>query len=187
MPCTMPSRHPALIRTLVLAALLAWLGIGHAAPADEVRALINRGELPAALAAADKAVQAQPRDAALRFLRGVALMEMRRDDEAIQQFTQLTQEFPELPDPYNNLALLHARAGRLELARQALQRALLNDPNHRAARINLGQIHLLLAAQAWEQAASAPGADASLQRKLQALHAFLASEAIAGPAAGAPR
>lgn len=187
MPCTMPPRHPALFRTLVLAALLGCLGIGQAAPADDIRALLNRGELPAALAAVDKAVQAKPRDAALRFLRGVVLMEMRRDDEAIQQFTQLTQEFPELPDPYNNLALLHARAGRLEMARHALQQALLNDPSHRAARINLGQIYLLLAAQAWEQAASAPGADAGLKRKLQALRALLASEALTGPTIAPPR
>lgn len=146
-----------------------------------------RGELPAALAAADKAVKAQPQDATLRFLRGVVLMDLRRDDEAVLQFTTLTHEYPELPDPYNNLALLHARAGRLESALQALQSALLNDPKHRAARVNLGQVHLLLAAQAWEQAAAGSPQDLALQRKLQALRTFLASEALTGPARGAGR
>jgi hypothetical protein len=82
---------------------------------------------------------------------------------------------------------LHARAGRLELARQALQSALLSDPKHRAARINLGQVHLLLAAQAWEQAATASPSDLALQRKLQGLRALLASDALPGTAASAAR
>ena len=168
-------------------ALLALGGACQAGPVDDVRTLMARGELAAALAAADKAVQALPQDATLRFLRGVVLMELRRDDEAALQFTTLTHEYPELPDPYNNLALLHARAGRLELARQALQSALLSDPKHRAARINLGQVHLLLAAQAWEQAASTSPSDLALQRKLQGLRTLLASDALPGTAASAAR
>ncbi len=184
----MPHRQPALFRAPSLVLLLLGLATGiQAAPADEVRALMGRGDSLAALAAADRAVQAQPRDATLRFLRGVVLMELRRDDEAVQAFTQLTHEYPELPDPYNNLALLHARAGRLESAREALQSALLANPSHRAARANLGQIHLLLAAQAWDQAANASPPDAELQRKLQALRQLLASEAFSGPPPAQPR
>lgn len=182
----MPLRRPARHRVFLLA-LLSMVSLCHAGPVDDLRALMARGDLPAALAAADKAVQAQPQDAGLRFLRGVVLMDLRRDEEAALQFTTLTHEYPELPDPYNNLALLHARAGRLEPARQALQSALLNDPRHRAARVNLGQVHLLLAAQAWEQAAATQPSDLALQRKLQALRTLLASEALAGPAAGAAR
>lgn len=53
---------------------------------------------------ADRGLQVQPRDATLRFLRGVVLMDMRRDDDAVAQFTQLTHEYPELPEPFNNLA-----------------------------------------------------------------------------------
>ncbi len=158
-----------------------------AVPLDDLRVLMARGDLPGALSAADRGLQADPRNASLRFLRGVVLMDLRRDDEAIVQFTQLTHEYPELPDPFNNLALLQARAGRLEEARVLLHSALLNDPGHQAARVNLGQIHLLLASRAWEQAAGSPAADAALRRKLQALRALLASEALAGPAAGTAR
>ena len=50
------------------------------------------------------------------------LMDQQRDAAALEVFMQLTQEYPGLPDPYNNIALLHARAGRLEAARQALER-----------------------------------------------------------------
>ncbi len=186
LPRTMPLRRLAL--SLLLALTLACAGGAClAGPVEDLRLLISRGDLPGALLAADKALQARPRDATLRFLRAVVLMEMRRDQEALTLFTELTHEYPELPDPYNNLALLQARAGRLEEARLSLQQALLNDPHHHAARVNLGQIHLWLAAQAWEQAASAPAADATLRRKLQALRALLASEALGNPVAGIAR
>jgi Tfp pilus assembly protein PilF len=89
-------------------------------------------------------------------------------------FTQLTQEYPELPDPYNNVALLQARAGRPDLALQSLQNALRSDPGHRTARANLGRVHLMLAVQAWEQAAAAGPLEAPTQRLLDGARALLA-------------
>ena len=103
-----------------------------------------------------------PRDVQMRFLLGVALIDLQRDDESLAHFGRMAQDYPELPDPQNNIALLHARAGRLEPARQALETALRNDPTHRAARTNLGQVHLLLAVQAWELAASEGPLDTAL-------------------------
>jgi Flp pilus assembly protein TadD len=186
LPRNMPLHRLPL--SLLLALALSCAGSAClAGPAEDLRLLISRGDLPGALVTADKALQAKPRDATLRFLRAVVLMDLHRDQEALALFTELTHEYPELPDPYNNLALLQARGGRLDEARLSLQHALLNDPHHHAARVNLGQIHLWLAAQAWEQAAGAPAADATLRRKLQALRTLLASEALAEPATGAAR
>jgi tetratricopeptide (TPR) repeat protein len=106
------------------------------------------------------------------------LTDLKRNAQAIEVFTALTQDFPELPDPYNNLAVLYAADGRLESALVALQTALRNDPGHRAARENLGDVHLALAIQAWTAAqAGAKGDDAGLRRKLQ-----LAREIQAQPA-----
>jgi Flp pilus assembly protein TadD len=151
----------------------------HALPARadaaaEVRELVTKGDLAAALARAEKGVAANPRDAQVRFAQGVVLMDLQRDDEALALFTRLAQEYPELPDPYNNIALLQARAGRLEPARQALEVALRNDPRNRLARANLGQVHLMLAVQAWELAAADGPPDAALQRKLQGARGLLA-------------
>jgi Flp pilus assembly protein TadD len=146
--------------------------------ATEIRALIAQGDLNAALARSDKAVAANPRDPQTRFLNGVVLMDMRRDDDAMALFTRLAQEYPELPDPYNNMALLQARAGRLELARQSLETALRNDPSHPSARANLGQVYLMLAVRAWEQAAATAPMDQPLQRKLVAARALLATPAL---------
>ena len=112
-------------------------------------------------------IAANPRDTKLRFLQGVILLDQQRDDAAMAVFQRLSEEFPELPEPFNNMALLHARAGRLDAARVALETALRNDPGLLAARQNLGDIHLRLALQAWETVAVATPADAALQRKLR--------------------
>ncbi len=140
----------------------------------EVRALITRGDLPAAMARVDQAITEQPRNAPLRFLRGVVLMDLARDTEALEAFTRLTQEHPDLPDPYNNIGLLQARAGRPDAALAALQQALRADPSHRTARANLGQVYLMLAAQAWDALARSGPLDPNLHRKLEAVRALLA-------------
>lgn len=149
-------------------------GHAHADDAAEVRALLARGDAAGAQARAEKAASANPRDVQMRFLQGVVLMDLQRDEEALAHFVKMTQDYPELPDPFNNIALLHARGNRLELARQALENALRNDPAHRAARANLGQVHLMLALQAWELAAAGGPMDTALQRRLEGVRALLA-------------
>lgn len=155
--------------------------MARADEAAEVRALLARGDNAAALARVEMATAAEPRDVQLRFLQGVVLMDLQRNDAALAHFVKMTQDYPELPDPFNNIALLHARGGRLEQARQALESALRNDPGHRASRSNLGQVHLMLAAQAWEQVAATSGPlDAALQRRLEAVRALLATPSAPG-------
>ena len=141
--------------------------------AAEVRALLDKGERPAALQRVDLALAARPRDTSLHFLRGVVLMDLGRDAEALELFTRLSQEHPDLPDPYNNIGLLQARAGRLDEALQALQDALRCDPGHRTARANLGQVHLMLAVRAWERLEKSGPMDAALLRRLEAARALL--------------
>ncbi len=159
---------------VLLVAAASGIAAAQTDSATEVRALLSRGENAAALRLAETAVAANPSDARLRFLNGVALMDMGRDAQALEIFTQLSQAYPELPDPMNNIALLQARAGQLEPARQSLETALRNDPAHRAARINLGHVHLMLAAQAWSQALAAMPGDAALLHRLQSVRALLA-------------
>jgi len=135
---------------------------------------LQRLEAREATAGADGAVAAGV-DAELRFLRGVALMDLRRDAEALAWFERMTQDLPELPDPYNNIALLHVRGGRLEPARQALETALRNDPSFRVARANLGLVYLMLAVQAWDQVAASGPVDPQLARRLEGARALLSA------------
>jgi tetratricopeptide (TPR) repeat protein len=165
---------------LTLLALLLATGVARADLVTDVQTLIARGNASAALAATDQALAARPRDAQARFLRGVALLELARNDDALALFTELSQEYPELPEPHNNIALLQVRAGRLELARQALETALRNDPDHRIARLNLGEVHLMLAVQAWEKAAAAGPLDARMARRLDSARSLVAAAALPG-------
>jgi tetratricopeptide (TPR) repeat protein len=175
---------PFAARLLVPALLCGLLGMAWAA-GEEVRAvqdLLARGQALAALqrlesrAGALVLAQGTPGDdAELRFLRGVALMDLQRDAEALAWFERMTQDHPELPDPFNNIALLHVRAGRLEPARQALETALRNDPSYRTARANLGLVHLMLAVQAFEMVAASGPVDPPFTRRLEGARALLAS------------
>ena len=176
----MPPRHR--LHRCALALLLACAAPVLANDAADVQTLLERDDLPAALERAERALGDKPRDPQLRFLRGVVLMDLRRDADALAAFTQLTQEYPELPDPYNNIAVLQVRAGRPDLALQALQAALRNDPGHRRARANLGQVHLMLAVQAWEQSAAIGPLETPTQRLLEGVRALLqAGSPVAAP------
>lgn len=184
----MSPRNPHRIRPqlLPLLLLLALAGLSAApagAASDEaaaLAALISHGEPEAALARADRAIAAEPHNAQLRFQRAVALMDLGRDRDAMQAFTALTEEFPELPDPYNNIALLEVRAGHYELALQALRTALRNDPQHVVARANLAEVYLLLAEQALREASVQSPADHGLQRRLEAVRALVATPTAPG-------
>lgn len=185
MKVSMPRPSP---RSALRIALLLLGGL-HAtltAASEEVRLvqeLLSRGQAQAALqrlearegalALANGATAGT--DAELRFLRGVALMDLQRNAEALAWFERMTQDLPELPDPFNNIALLHVRAGRLEPARQALETALRNDPSYRVARANLGLVHLMLAVQAWEQVSASGPVDPQLTRRLEGARALLAA------------
>ena len=146
---------------------------------EDVDKLYRSGKVEEALAKADAAIAAEPRAAQMRFLKGVMLTELKREDEALQVFVALTQDYPELADPYNNLAVIYASKGQFSNALAALQSALRNDPKHRAARENLGDVYLVLAQQAWGDArVQSKGDDAELARKLR-----LAQDILPGVAA----
>ncbi len=145
--------------------------LAAAAPVDEVRIaelLFRSGDSAAALAKLDRAIAAKPRDAQLRFQKGVFLAELKRDADAIATFQALSEEFPELPEPYNNLAVLHAAQGRIDTARELLEAALRHDPGYRAAQENLGDVYVRLALRAYERAEDPANAanQTALARKL---------------------
>lgn len=168
---------------LVFVAACAAALPAHADEVDDVDKLYRSGKVEEALARADAVIATEPRAAQMRFLKGVMLTELKRQDEALQVFIALTQDYPELADPYNNLAVIYASKGQFSNALAALQSALRNDPKHRAARENLGDVYLALAQQAWGDArAQSKGDDAELARKLR-----LAQDILPGVAVPPPR
>lgn len=160
---------------LITAWLLAYGGVAAAqAPTasappserEEIARLVREKQLDAALARADTFLAKSPRDAQVRFLRGVILADQGKPAEAIEVFESLMRDFPELPEPYNNLAVLLAAQGRYEQARSLLQQAIDAQPNYLTAYENLGDLHIALAADAYQRGAKLAPNDASLARKL---------------------
>lgn len=142
----------SLIRLTPLLASLALSATLHAGEADDVADLLRRQKPDDALQAADRALAKMPRDARLRLLRGNALVSLGRVPEAIQVFTAMTADYPNLPEPYNNLAALYAQQGQLDKARAALQMAMQTNRAYATAQANLSDVYSRLAAQAYEKA-----------------------------------
>lgn len=160
-----PPRRFAAFVTVCAALVGSVAGAGARADTlSDVRQLVAAGQLERALERLRAAPA--PRTPSLRFSEGVVLLDLVRDAEAAAVFESLAADFPELPEPHVNLAIVHARAGRLEAARVALEAALRNDPSHTLARQNLGEVYLGLALRAFEAAAAANPEDERLRRRL---------------------
>lgn len=113
----------------------------------------------------DAALKAKPRDAQWRFLEGVLFAETSQDQKAINAFESLREEFPELAEPYNNLAVLYQRRGEYQRARVALEQAIVNRPGYALAYENLGDLYAKLALQTYTKGLSAKGASPFLSAK----------------------
>jgi len=162
----MMARLPA-----VLAA--AWLGVhaalAFAAPADDLREaqkLYGQGKVQPALDKVEVFLRAQPKDPQGRFLKGLLLTEQKRIPEAIQVFTGLTEDYPELPEPYNNLAVLYASQGNYDKAKSALELAIHTHPSYATAHENLGDIYAQLASRAYDRALQLDKNNTTAQVKL---------------------
>ncbi|MES2770981.1 MAG: tetratricopeptide repeat protein, partial [Pseudomonadota bacterium] len=106
----------------------------------DAQRLLKQGQMSQALEKVDSYLSSKPKDAQGRFLKGLILTEMARSAEAINLFTKLTEDYPELPEPYNNLAVLYAQQKQYEKARAALEAAIKTHPSYSIAHENLGDI-----------------------------------------------
>lgn len=148
---------------LVLAAGLAQ---ANTPTAREIEQQYRGGATTPALQRLDRALAERPGDAELRFLQAVLLTETGRAEEAATWYERMTQDFPELPEPHNNLAVLRAAAGQLDAARTLLETALRLAPEYRTARENLGDVYTRLAWRAYAAAAQGVTSEPLLLRKL---------------------
>ena len=186
------------IRTL--RALALGLAIGFATPvfADnlpEVQRLIKAGQYPQALEKVDAYLSSRPKDAQGRFLKGLIFTEMNKPAEAIAVFTKLSEDYPELPEPYNNLAVLYAQQKQYDKARTALEMAIRTHPSYAIAYENLGDVYAKLASQAYDKALQLDNSNAATQNKLALIRDLITTSGkgnvkpqapAAAPAAPAP-
>jgi tetratricopeptide (TPR) repeat protein len=161
----------------------AWFGAAIAAPADDLREaqrLYQQGRQAPALEKVDAFLKAQPKDPQGRFLKGLILTEQKRTAEAIQVFTGLTEDFPELPEPYNNLAVLYASQGNYDKAKSALELAIHTHPSYATAHENLGDIYAQLASRAYDRALQLDKNNSTAQTKLAMVKELFGSQRTTG-------
>jgi tetratricopeptide (TPR) repeat protein len=157
-------------RHLAGALLIAVLSsIAAGAQTDELQEanqLFKQGQLDRASERVDAYLKTRPKDARGRFLKGIILAEQNKPNDAISVFTSLTQDFPELPEPYNNLAVLYASQGQYDKARSALEMAIRTHPSYATAHENLGDIYAKMASQAYDKALQLDKGNTAAQTKL---------------------
>ena len=123
----------------------------------EISRLVQAGQLAEAMKKVDSGLSQKPADARLRFSKGIILAQQNKPTEAIAVLLKLTEDFPDLPEPYNNLAVLYAANGQYESARIALDKAIASNPGYGMAHENLGDVYAELASQAYDKAARIDG------------------------------
>ncbi len=162
--------------------VLGWLACAGAAEPDgyaQAAELLQRGDNDAALARVDAYLGEHPRDSRARFLKGVILAKQNRTQEAVAVLTALSEEFPELPEPHNNLAVLYASQGRYEDARRELEMAVRAYPDYAIAYQNLGDVYAALAAQAYENAVRIDAKSSTARTRLETIRKLLPEGAVA--------
>jgi tetratricopeptide (TPR) repeat protein len=153
---------------------------------QEASRLLKAGQREQALERVNKALAANPRDAQARFMKGLIYTEQGRPAEAIDIFTRLTQDYPTLPEPYNNLAVIYASQGQYDKARAALEQSIRTHPSYATAYENLGDVYAKLASQAYGKALQLDAANTGAQNKLSLVRELVREpgrEAPAKPAA----
>lgn len=167
--------HRLLRRTTVALSLVLAAVAVHADELQDINRMMRQGQLPQSLERVDKYLAGKPRDAQGRFLKGLILTEMNRPAEAIQVFAKLTEDYPELPEPYNNLAVLYASQGQYEKARVALESSIRTHPSYATAHENLGDIYAKLASQAYDKALQLDSSNTGAKTKLAMIGELIGS------------
>lgn len=137
--------------------------------ADELKdisQMADQGQGAAALDRINTFITTNPKNAQALFMKGVLLAEQGRRDEAIRTFTDVTEKFPNLPEPYNNLAVLYADQGQFDKARKALETAIKTHPSYATAHENLGDIYARMASEAYDKALQLDTSNSRAQGKL---------------------
>ena len=134
----------------------ALTNLGQTKAIQEVRELIELGKYEEPNAIIVVQLKDKPRDAQWRYMEALLKAEMGLSlnnedilDSAVFLFERLSEEFPELPEPYNNLAVLYDKMGEEQKAIRSLKLAILNNPDYALAYENLADLYLFLARETY--------------------------------------
>ena len=167
------SRLAALLASVLL---LCASPVAHADEMADANLLFKQGQRSQALKKVDHYLASRPKDAQARFLKGLILTEDGRTADAIKIFSDLTTDYPDLPEPYNNLAVLYAGEGKYDKAKQLLEKAISTHPSYATAHENLGDIYAKMASQAYDRALQLDHSNTATQTKLAMIQNLFGGE-----------
>ena len=165
-------RHPSIkssMARLIASLIMALCFASTTTFADELKdisVLADSGQQAAALDRINNYMVANPKDAQAMFMKGIIQAESGKREDAIKTFTELTEKYPNLPEPYNNLAVLYADAGQYDKAKKALETAIKTHPSYATAHENLGDIYARMASEAYDKALQLDNGNSRAQSKL---------------------
>lgn len=172
-------RIAGLVTALALGLIVAAPAFSQRDALREAAELNKLGQYDRAMTEVEAYLKERPKDARGRFLKGLILAEQKKTDAAIAVFKGLTQDYPELPEPYNNLAVLYANRGEYDKARSALEMAIRTHPSYATAHENLGDVYAKMASQAYGKALQLDSKNRAAQTKLNLIRELFSSAAIA--------
>jgi tetratricopeptide (TPR) repeat protein len=164
-------------RAAVLGLLFAFTLSVQADEIQDANKLFKQGQHAQAMEKVNAFLAVKPKDAQARFLKGLILAEQNNIPEAIAVFTGLTEDYPELPEPYNNLAVLYAGQGQYEKAKSSLEMAIRTHPSYATAHENLGDIYAKMASQAYDRALQLDKSNTNTQTKLALIRELFSKNA----------
>jgi len=165
--------RPATPLTTLLFALALAASRAYADDLQDIDRLVKGGQHAQALERVNQYLAQNPSDAQGRFKKGLILAEQNKVAEAIEVFTKLSQDYPKLPEPHNNLAVLYASQGQYEKARQQLEMSIRTDPRFATAYENLGDVYTKLASQAYDKALQLDSSNSVAKNKLSLIRDLL--------------
>jgi tetratricopeptide (TPR) repeat protein len=157
------------LRRLLAMLSVAFATTAFAAVADDVQEaskLLKAGQPQQALERVNKALAAKPKDPQARFLKGLIFAEQGNSKDATDIFLALTKDYPDLPEPYNNLAVIYASQGQYDKARGSLEQSIRTHPSYATAYENLGDVYAKLASQAYDKALQIDSTNPGAKNKL---------------------
>jgi len=119
---------------------------------EEIKLLLKDGKYARAETLTNKSIEENLNNPELLFYKGIIETNIGKHNQAIDTFRNLTEQFPELPEPFNNLAVLYAEKGQYDLAKEILEQAIKTNPSYLTAHINLGDIFTKMASEAYNNA-----------------------------------
>jgi tetratricopeptide (TPR) repeat protein len=125
-----------------------------ATPIEEIQRLIDQNSFSLAATTGDQILIEQPTNAKIQFLTAYAYQMDQQMNRAKELYEHLIQEYPELPEPRNNLAMIYLDKGNSDKASQLLIDALNTHSSYSMAYNNLGRIYRSIASATYRQAVS---------------------------------